>query len=124
MTRADERIQVLKMVESGQITAEEGVKLLEAMESASVKEQAEPNAGQARWFRVHVSDVRTGASKVHVNIPMGLVNVGMRMGARFAPDMVGVNIEEVIQAVKQGFHGRILDVQDDEQGERVEIYVE
>ena len=124
MTRAEERIQVLKMVESGQITAEEGAKLLEAMESASAKEQTEPNVGQACWFRVHVSDVRTGASKVHANIPMGLVNVGMRMGARFAPDMVGVNIEEIIEAVKQGFHGRIIDVQDDEKGERVEIYVE
>ncbi len=123
MTKVEERIQVLKMVESGQITAEDGAKLLEAIESSSTKESP-PSTGQARWFRVQVSDTRTGTSKVSINIPMGLVHVGMRMGAKFAPDMSGVNIEEIIQAVKEGFHGRIIEVQDDEQGERVEIYVE
>jgi hypothetical protein len=55
---------------------------------------------------------------------MGLVNVGMRMGARFAPEVNGVSVEEIVQAVKDGAYGKIVDIEDNEEGERVEIYVE
>jgi hypothetical protein len=122
--KAEERIQILKMVESGQLTVDDAAKLLGAIEEAGTREQPDTTSAQARWFRVRVIDVRSGANKVNVNIPMSLVNVGVRMGAKFAPNMADVNIEEIISAVKQGFHGKIMDVTDDEHSERVEIYVE
>jgi predicted hydrocarbon binding protein len=124
MTTNEERMQVLKMIEKGQITADEGARLLEAIEAASAKGQAEGSPTSPRWFRVHVTDLRTGKSKVNVNIPMGLVNVGMRMGAKFAPEMNGVDVEKLVQAIKEGVHGKVIDVEDEEGGEHVEIYVE
>ena len=124
MSTSEERMQVLKMVEKGQITAEEGAKLLEAIEAAGSKEQAKPGSAQSRWFRIRVTDMRTGKSKVNVNIPMSLVNVGMRLGAKFAPEVSGVEMEEIMNAVKEGASGKIVDVEDDEDGEHVEIYVE
>jgi len=124
MTTNEERMQVLKMIEKGQITAEEGARLLEAIDSASTKGQAEGSGTSPRWFRVRVTDLHTGKNKVNVNIPMGLVNVGMRMGAKFAPEMSGVNVEQVVQAIKEGVSGKIIDVEDEEDGEHVEIYVE
>jgi len=117
-------MQVLRMVEKGQVTAEEGARLLEAIDAAGVKEQAKSGGTEPRWFRVRVTDMRTGKNKVNVNIPMGLVNVGMRMGAKFAPDISGVQMEELMKAVKEGASGKIVDVQDEEDGEHVEIYVE
>ncbi len=124
MTASEERLQILKMIETGQITAEEGAKLLAALEEATEKEDTKQKETAPRWFRVRVTDMRTGKSKVNVNIPMGLVGVGMRMGAKFAPEMAGIDIDELMRNVREGFQGKIIDVEDDEDGERVEIYVE
>lgn len=124
MSTREERIQVLKMIETGKISAEEGAKLLEALEQMEKPDGGLSGPGRAKWFRVRVSDKLTGKTKVNVNIPMGLVNVGMRMGARFAPEMNDVNMAEILQAVKSGASGKILEVDDEEDGEHVEIYVE
>ncbi|MEA3345248.1 MAG: hypothetical protein U9Q78_03240 [Chloroflexota bacterium] len=122
MTTNQERMQILKMLEVGQISAEEASKLLKALEAST---EAEPERiGQANWFRVRVTDTQTGRSKVNVNIPMELVNMGLKIGARFAPDIGDLDFEEVIEAIRSGAQGRIIDVEDEEEGERVEIFVE
>jgi len=82
----------------------------------------EPSA--PRWFRVRVTDLATGKSKVNVNLPMNLVEVGTRMGARFAPDLEGVNLRQIVRQIKGGAQGKVIEVEDVEGGERVEIYVE
>lgn len=125
MTTSEERMQILKMIAEGKISAEEGAKLLAAL-NTGVRREGEGGArgGEPRWFRVRVTDLATGRPKVNVNIPMGLVNVGMKMGARFAPDIEGVDMNQLLEAIKSGQHGKIIDVTDEEDGERVEIYVD
>jgi hypothetical protein len=124
MSKAEERMQILTMVQNGTITAAEGAKLLGALDEAPVREVNADDKSPARWFRVRVTDLATGRSKVNVNIPIGLVNVGLRMGAKFAPEMSGMNMDEVITAIKSGTRGKVIDVEDAEDGEHVEIYVE
>jgi hypothetical protein len=125
MAIKEERMQILKMIEAGTISAEEGAKLLAALDEGSGKrERTEPLGGKARWMRIRVTDLRTGNAKVNVNLPMGLVNVGLKMGARFAPDMENVDLDEIMASIKEGAQGKIVEVENDEGGERVEIYVE
>ena len=126
MATVEERMQILKMIEEGKISAEEGAKLLAALSAGSKSDVARREAagGSAKQFRVRVTDLTSGRNKVNINIPMSLVNVGLKMGARFAPDIEGVNFEEIVAAIKSGSQGKIVDVVDDEDGERVEIYVE
>lgn len=124
MSTQEERLQILKMVQNGHITADEAAKLLEAIDQINAKDQAEIGGQPPKWFRVRVTDMQSGKVKVNVNIPMGLVNVGMRMGAKFAPDMAGIDVDQMVKAIKEGAHGKIIDVEDQEDGERVEIYVE
>lgn len=124
MATPEERVQILRMIENGQINAEEGASLLEALERASEGDEAGAGGPSARWFRVRVTDMHTGKAKVSVNIPMGLVDVGMRMGAKFAPEMAGVDAKEVMAAIRQGTQGKIIDVEDHAKSEHVEIYVE
>lgn len=127
MATTEERLQILKMIEEGKISAAEGAELLRALDTKSDKLQAqEPLKGASapRWFRVRVTDTNTGRNKVNINIPMGLVNVGMKMGARFAPEIEGHRLEELLEAVKYGQLGKVIDVTDEEDGERVEIFVE
>jgi hypothetical protein len=77
-----------------------------------------------RWVRVRVTDLETGRSKVNVNLPISLVEVGTRVGARFAPELDAMNITDIIEQIKSGAQGKIVEVEDIEDGERVEIYVE
>jgi hypothetical protein len=126
MASAEERLQILKMIEDGKISAAEGAELLRALSREKTPASVEPlkGASNPRWFRVRVTDLNSGRNKVNVNIPFGLVNVGLKMGARFAPEMEGVNFDELMEAVRNGQQGKVLDVTDEEGGERVEIFVE
>ena len=123
MSLRDERMQILNMIQNGQISAEEGAKLLAALQ-AGAKESDEPAQKEPRWFRVRVTDLKTGKSKVNMNIPMTLVDVGMRMGARFIPEGKDEDYQELGAAIRRGALGKIIDVEDEEDGEHVEIYVE
>ena len=125
MATPEERIEVLKMVQSGQISAEEGARLLEALrESDQPSDGAAPpeRSQQVRRLRVRVSDLQTGRNKVNIDLPWNLINVGMHMGARFAPEEI--DLEELMQALRAGTEGKIVDVEHPEDNERVEIFVE
>lgn len=127
MATSEERLRILRMVEQGQVSAEDGARLLDALNAHAPKRSdsaiPEPSA-QARWFRVRVSDLRTGKNKVNVNIPMGLVTVGMKMGARFAPELEGMDLQRVTEMIRSGATGKLIEMEDQEDGERVEIFVE
>ena len=127
MTTTEERMQILSMVAEGKITAEEGAKLLAALEpDKKPKPVARTSDGpsEPRWFRVRVTDLRTGKPKVQVNLPIGLLDVGMRMGARFAPELENIDMAQIVEQVKAGGQGKMVEVEDEEDGERVEIYIE
>jgi hypothetical protein len=126
MATVEERMQILKMIEEGKITAGEGAELLRALDQESASKPAEPLKGASapRWFRVRITDTASGKNKVSVNIPMGLVNVGIKMGARFTPEIEGIDFDELIEVIRSGKHGKVIDVIDEEEGERVEIFVE
>ena len=124
MSSSDERMRILKMISEKQITAEEGSKLLEALRAGEAEGQDRSEPTKPRWLRVRVTDRATGKTKVNVNIPVGLVDVGLKMGARFAPDMAGMDLQAVQAAVKNGYQGRVVEVDNEEDNERVEIFVE
>jgi hypothetical protein len=80
--------------------------------------------GGPRWLRIRVTDVHSGRSKASVQIPLALVDAGMKIGAHFAPEVEGVDMANVMDALRSGMTGKIIDVTDDEDGEHVEIYIE
>jgi hypothetical protein len=49
---------------------------------------------------------------------------GLKIGTHFAPEMDGVSMSNVMNAVCSGVTGRIMDVTDERGGEHVEIFVE
>ncbi|NTU54770.1 MAG: hypothetical protein HGA79_00795, partial [Anaerolineales bacterium] len=80
--------------------------------------------GAAKWLRIRVTDTRSGRSKASVQIPLALVDAGLKIGAHFAPEVEGVDMSNVMEAMRSGMTGKIIDVTDDEDGEHVEIYIE
>ena len=125
MATVEERMKILKMIEEGKLSAEEGTKLLAALsERRSPPPRVPGMPGPARWLRIRVTDTRSGRSKASVQIPLALVDAGLKIGAHFAPQVEGVDMSNVMEALRSGVTGKIIDVTDDEDGEHVEIYVE
>lgn len=118
MTQSD-RSQVLKMVEAGQIDADEGVRLL-----GVVDRPAHPSDASNRWLRIRVTDMVTQRPKVNINLPMAWVAVGLRIGARYSSELAGIDLNEILESIRSGAEGRIVEVEDEEDGERIEIFVD
>jgi hypothetical protein len=130
MATTEERMQILKMVEEGKVSAEDGAKLLAALSNANgTTAQAGAftnvrSGSGAKWLRVRVTDMATGKQKVSVNLPIALVSVGTKIAAKFAPEAESLDVSQIVEAIKSGAQGKIIDVMDDEDGEHVEIFVE
>jgi hypothetical protein len=119
----EEQTRILQMVSEGKITAEQGVKLLNALRGAKAG-TGRPGEGSPRWVRIRVTDMATGRTRVNVNLPFSLVTAATKLGARFSPQTEDLDWEELIAAIKEGASGKIVDVEDDEGGEKVEVFVE
>ncbi len=123
MTTADDRLRILRMIEQGQISAEEGARLLEAITDGAARTRARAEA-RARSLRVVVTDLHSRRQKINVTIPASLVSVGLKLGARLFPRDAGVTNDDVLRAIERDAPGRIFELQDLEEGERIEIFVE
>ena len=130
MANTEERMKILGMVREGVITAEEAAKLLEMMSQDSSKRQSAGEAAQkksglkAKLFRVRVTDIDTNKTRVNVTLPMGLINVAMKAGSKFAPEIDNIDMQEIFKAIEEGATGRIVDVVDEKDGEHVEVFIE
>jgi hypothetical protein len=126
MASTEERMKILKMIQEGKITAEEGAKLLAALRESRGKSvrPGGPLVGNKGWLRVRVTDMSTGRTKVNVNLPLGLMDAGLRIGAQYAPELQGLDLNQLISEVRSGASGKIIDVIDEEDGEHVEIFIE
>ncbi|HVB11357.1 MAG TPA: hypothetical protein VNM16_13460 [Bacillota bacterium] len=121
---SEERMQVLRMIESGNVSAAEGSKLLEAM-GARPPVAAAPASGPGRWLRVRVQGA--GSETVNVNIPLQLAEFAVRfipkdVMARFGDDLDPATILAAVQALGDA-GGKIVEVNSAD-GSHVEIFVE
>ena len=122
---SEERIKILEMVEEGRIDASEAMELLSALERN--QEEIVPKKN-AKWLKVRVNTMEN-ESKVNVNIPLALVDVGLKLAKTYDPKLKEsgldkIDIEEIMEAVKNGAEGKIVEVEDEENQTRVKVYVE
>ncbi|GAB4580361.1 MAG: hypothetical protein Fur0022_31010 [Anaerolineales bacterium] len=141
----EERLKILEMIASQQVTPEEGARLLEAVGAGApvppptsalppapvaVKAPASSapsapsvtNGGGAKRLRIHV--VEGKGTKVNVNLPLSLMEVGLRFGGRFVDELKDFEseIQMLMEAVRHDVTGKIVEVDDEDS--HVEIYIE
>jgi hypothetical protein len=125
MINSAERLRVLKMIEEGSISAAEGARLLTADGGSGPEGGLGAAAGQTpRWIRVLVTDTNTGKARVNVKLPVNLLSTGVKMGAHLAIDVEGLDIQQINDYVKRGVTGQVMEVVDDDDCEKVEIFLE
>ena len=131
MASTEERMRILMMIQEGKISAAEGARLIEALDDLS--EPSAPSASTStpastgkkpHYLRVLITDTDTGKARVNVRLPVSLINSGMRMGARFAPEIEGLELEDLNAWLNSGEVGQIVDIFDEEDGEHVEVFLE
>lgn len=139
MATTEERLKVLKMVQDGKLSADQAAELLNALDSpahsathTSQRAAADEDASQrfavggraGRWFRVRVTDTNSGKTRVNIRMPLSVVNAGLKMGMKFAPEVEGLSPQQLSELINNGELGQIVDVYDDEDGEHVEVFIE
>ena len=119
----DERNRILKMIESGQITAAQAAQLLDTL----MPEQVQPGSPiENRTVRIWMTDMSTNRKKMNMTatIPVYLVSTSLRLLARLNSQFNDNTLQQLIYALEQGTTGRLLDLQDLEERKRLEIFVE
>ncbi|KPL83932.1 hypothetical protein SE15_01595 [Thermanaerothrix daxensis] len=131
MISREERLKVLEMLQEGKITAEEAARLLEALEAAPGPKTpppppppTSPPGGSGRWLRVRITDTDTGKVRANIRLPLNLVSAGIKMGMRFTPEVEGLDVNRLMDFIRSGETGTLVDVFDEEDGEHVEVFIE
>jgi hypothetical protein len=123
---SEEKKQILEMLTSGKITQDQALELLAALEEGTEESIKKPST-EKKFLRVRVRDGEDG-DKVNINIPLGLVKVGLKLASKYADDedlkaLDKIDFDEVLEMIEQGAEGKIVEV-DTKDGEKVEIIVE
>jgi hypothetical protein len=130
---SEERRKILNMVAEGKITPEEAERLLSVLKDTKDK---------PRFFRVRVYDRNSDKTKVKVDIPIGVLRLLLKFGASFqglAPEGFKMNIkgkefkfdeitpemiDNIINDLGESGRFNLVEVEDTEDNERVEVYIE
>jgi len=127
MATSEERLKILQMIQEDKISAEDGAKLLEALNKGGrgpglpFPPRSPGGSGESRYLRVRVTNMDSGKAKVSVNLPLSLVDAGMSIASSFAPNIANADI---VEAISSGMTGKVIDVVDEEDREHVEIFIE
>lgn len=134
MVTSEERLKILNLVQQGKITPREGIRLLEALDKSRAPQPSFPPPpppppptfmpGGPRWLRVRVTDTVSGKTRVNVRLPVTVLNAGVKIGARFSPEIKQEQMGEILDAIRAGEVGQVVDVYNDEDGEHVEVLLE
>ena len=124
----DEKLRILKMIEERKISAEEGSKLMDALEPVqSGTANSDSDFSSGTQIRIKVSDMESGQTKVNLTIPIGIAHMIRSLVPKEEITKLenqGVNLNAIFKLVSTGKVGKILDIEDQEHKDRVEISVE
>jgi hypothetical protein len=117
----EERMQILKMLEAGKISAEEAARLLDAVRESL----GEGKTRHGKSLRVRVTHPETGKQAVNLSIPIGLAKIAAKFVPKKAKDKLqdeGVDVDAVLSQVLSENVGKIVDVESEDGN--VEISIE
>ena len=135
----NESLEILQMVREKRVTPEQGAELLAALKSPGAGGQV-AGGEKPSFIRVKVDITGEDAEKVAVNLnlPLALADLSLKLaeGAKiqrgdetivlgdYVKQLSGVDLASIMQLVKEGAEGRLVDVNiDGEDGEKVQVEV-
>ncbi|HEX7733288.1 MAG TPA: hypothetical protein VF458_00440 [Ktedonobacteraceae bacterium] len=119
----EERDRILGMVAARQVSAEEAGQLFDALLEKPVEPPPKP---LSRTIRVWVTDMTSRSRKVNMTatLPISALRISLQALGGLVPQLRSGRAEEIVNSLESGVTGRIVDLQDLEDGKRIEIFIE
>ena len=126
---SEELIRVLKMIESGVITSEEGQKLIQAMQKSEQKVARVNSHPIGRFLRLDILSTEEGEKEtVQINFPLNLAKAVLKMGivqkqlnAKFG-EKVNLDIEEILALIDSEVIGNLMTI--DTKDAKIRIWID
>lgn len=109
--------EILKKLEKGDINSEEALH-----EIAGERQQDQIYNGH--FLRIQVSGIDDVQPRVHVRIPLRMLKMGLDIGAVYAPELKGLDLQKIVADLHAFADGSIIEVEDFESGEKVVISID
>lgn len=130
MSSEQEVVRILQMVQARKISADEGVKLLKALPRLGPRENSSSPGSLTqgmktyRWMRILIADQKTGKEKINIRLPGNVVETGVKMGACYCPGLNSNVTQRILESLRAGLTGKVIDSISTETGERIVISLE
>lgn len=100
----DEKLRILKMVEEGKITAEQGAELMSSMNIDATKQQVTIVKGgyDKKMFRIIVNSI--SGDKVNIQFPVGAIKKILKATGKLPipeKDLQGVDLSSMMDAISE-----------------------
>lgn len=126
---SEELMRVLKMIESGVITSEEGQKLIEAMQKSEQKVARVNSHPIGRFLRLDILSTEEGEKEtVQINFPLNLAKVVLKMGIvqkqlnAKVGENVNLDIEEILALIDSEVIGNLMTI--DTKDAKIRIWID
>ena len=126
---SEELMRVLKMIESGVITSEEGQKLIEAMQKSEQKVARVNSHSIGRFLRLDILSTEEGEKEtVQINFPLNLAKVVLKMGIvqkqlnAKVGENVNLDIEEILALIDSEVMGDLMTI--DTKDAKIRIWID
>jgi hypothetical protein len=124
---SEEKKRILGLVRDGKVTVDQGLKLLEALDSSADEGSGtswQSGGSPGKMLRVRVFDTEDN-TRVNVNIPLALAKVAMKFIPKDVTKQLedeNIDLNELLAQITELNTGKIVDI--DSKNAKVEIYVE
>lgn len=126
---SEELIRVLKMIESGVITSEEGQKLIQAMQKSEQKVARVNSQPIGRFLRLDILSTEEGEKEtVQINFPLNLAKAVLKMGIvqkqlnAKVGENVNLDIEEILALIDSEVMGDLMTI--DTKDAKIRIWID
>lgn len=126
---SEELIRVLKMIESGVITSEEGQKLIQAMQKSEQKVARVNSHPIGRFLRLDILSTEEGEKEtVQINFPLNLAKAVLKMGIvqkqlnAKVGEKVNLDIEEILALIDSEVMGDLMTI--DTKDAKIRIWID
>ncbi len=133
----EEYMRILKMIEEGKVTAEEGAELMKAIgggegegeENVERQLSGVKSSLKGRKLRIKVTDTDTGKDKVNIRIPLKLAKIAEKLVPRETKTQMkaqGIDLGGILSNIDELVDGPLVDIDADDKDDHVNIsiYVE
>jgi hypothetical protein len=109
--------EVLEQVERGELDSATAARMISG-------EKERPGSRDSQFLVVRVNRLHDQQPRVNVRIPLQWVELGLSLGARYAPELDELDFQQIIEGIHEVSEGTIVEVEDIEDDQHVVVCIE